>query len=50
MKANDSYVKFGPGIDKNHEKMQELIQDEVSAHHKGMKNPMVCFLMHHAVQ
>jgi len=29
--------------------MQEPIQDEVSAPHKEMKNPMVRFLMHHTI-
>ena len=42
----DSYVKFCPGIEKNGE---ELIQDEVSVSHKGMKNPMVRYLIHHTV-
>ena len=46
---NNSYVKFCPGIEKKDEKMQESIQDEVSTPHKGIKNLMVRFFMHHTV-
>jgi len=36
--AQNWYLRYYSGIEQNDEKMQEPIQDEVSALHKGIKN------------